>query len=312
MRFDRRTPAGPALLTAAVFVTLAACAAPARAHSPVFVIADTTEGSPRLAVAPGSLPLLAGEVVLNFAPSGPYAGKFVTDLPGYDATLFPFGSYPGTQVRLEREGFPAGFGMYAAPGSTVSVLTSDGAQEAVVGHKHFVHHAAAAGVYRLQVRYVDGSSGLRPSRTFTVVFRAARAGIDTDGDGVADAADNCINVANTNQSDLDADNVGDLCDCCPLLANRDQRDLDNDGACDACRCGGDPPAPADHDCDGDSDLHDFAMTQACGGPDALWPDAACLFSDLDDDEDVDAIDVFDSLACMSGPAVLVAPDCLGD
>ena len=36
--------------------------------------------------------------------------------------------------------------------------------------------------------------------------------LDTDGDGVYDRNDNCINVANPNQADADGDGIGDLCD----------------------------------------------------------------------------------------------------
>jgi len=39
--------------------------------------------------------------------------------------------------------------------------------------------------------------------------------LDSDGDGVADAVDNCASVYNPNQSDIDADGLGDLCDLCP-------------------------------------------------------------------------------------------------
>lgn len=35
---------------------------------------------------------------------------------------------------------------------------------------------------------------------------------DADGDGVADAADNCPNVSNVDQSDADGDGLGDVCD----------------------------------------------------------------------------------------------------
>jgi len=43
--------------------------------------------------------------------------------------------------------------------------------------------------------------------------------IDTDGDGIEDDADNCINVPNSNQLDFDGDTQGDDCD----------EDADNDG-----------------------------------------------------------------------------------
>ena len=39
--------------------------------------------------------------------------------------------------------------------------------------------------------------------------------IDTDADGVADSADNCVDVANANQADADANGKGDACDAMP-------------------------------------------------------------------------------------------------
>jgi hypothetical protein len=63
---------------------------------------------------------------------------------------------------------------------------------------------------------------------------------DTDGDGVADATDNCPVVANADQLDTDADGKGDVCDNCPTIANTSQTDSDNDGRGDACDC-----APSD-------------------------------------------------------------------
>lgn len=78
--------------------------------------------------------------------------------------------------------------------------------------------------------------------------------VDTDGDGISDAADNCPTVANADQADADNDGAGDACDTCPndadddadgdsvcgdvdncpSTANADQADTDGDGTGDAC------------------------------------------------------------------------------
>lgn len=68
---------------------------------------------------------------------------------------------------------------------------------------------------------------------------------DLDGDGVADASDNCPAHPNTSQGDEDADTIGDACDLCPLDTDptQPQLDADGDGVGDAC----DPSAIEDND-----------------------------------------------------------------
>lgn len=116
------------------------------------------------------------------------------------------------------------------------------------------------------------------------------APVDTDGDGVLDATDNCPLTPNPSQANADGDAQGDACDPdddndgsadvsdnCPLHANPDQADNDADGLGNVCdpdddndgqadadevACGSNPLSAASNAPDRDSD----------GRPDCVDPD----------------------------------------
>ncbi len=93
-------------------------------------------------------------------------------------------------------------------------------------------------------------------------------GDDSDGDGISDDEDNCVDVANPAQADADGDGVGNPCDIClgddasgdsdgddvcddrdncTGVVNRGQVDTDQDGVGDACQEG---PTPIVCSCGG--------------------------------------------------------------
>jgi cysteine-rich repeat protein len=82
-----------------------------------------------------------------------------------------------------------------------------------------------------------------PSVNGSTLYDGVATADDADGDGIADANDNCPTVFNPirpvddgAQADFDGDGAGDACDVCPIDANTpvcstiDPNDLDNDGA----------------------------------------------------------------------------------
>lgn len=56
---------------------------------------------------------------------------------------------------------------------------------------------------------VEDSDGYLPTGVTSVAVAVLPV---SDGDGVPDALDNCINTANPDQADIDGDSAGDLCD----------------------------------------------------------------------------------------------------
>lgn len=133
-----------------------------------------------------------------------------------------------------------------------------------------------------------------PERPLSVqgstVYQGTRSDSDSDGDGIADALDNCPNVFNPVrpmdgglQADSDGDGVGDACDPCPLAANTttcslhaDDADADGvpDGSDDCPRAA--DTAQLDSDGDGKGDACD-ACPLASNPGDAPCPGGLAAF-----------------------------------
>jgi thrombospondin type 3 repeat protein len=91
------------------------------------------------------------------------------------------------------------------------------------------------------------SSTRSPQRTYVLVISASPADDelpDADGDGVADAHDNCPHIPNPDQADADGDHVGDACDECPNTAAADLVTRSGCSIADFCPC--EAPRSGDH------------------------------------------------------------------
>ena len=123
---------------------------------------------------------------------------------------------------------------------------------------------------------------------------------DDDNDGLPDVSDNCPKIANANQADEDGDGVGDACDACPHTVRG--QTVTPDG----CPVG----IPGDMDRDGDVDMTDFGLLQAClSGTNVAQTDAGCVRAKLNSDNWVDHQDVRIFLKCARGSQVPVDPAC---
>jgi uncharacterized protein (TIGR03790 family) len=137
------------------------------------------------------------------------------------------------------------------------------ARPAILFRNYFSGVTAIESFYR-SVPYLSWMNVYLGDPLMTTAVHVA-LGDDADGDGVADASDDCLHLPNADQRDTDGDGFGNLCDA----------DFDNDGRVTA-GWGGLPPGTT-------GDLEAIERAVATARYDANF--------DLDGDRDVDVDDV---------------------
>jgi hypothetical protein len=138
------------------------------------------------------------------------------------------------------------------------------------------HFDTAANPNLLMEPYITSSLGSDLDLTDDQLFDVGWIPADEDGDGVADAVDNCPQNPNPEQTDIDGDGVGDACDV----------DIDGDALDNATELSlGTDPLNADSDGDGFSDGEEVNQYTT----DPLNPD-----SDGDHLGDAEEVNVYDS------------------
>jgi uncharacterized protein (TIGR03790 family) len=210
----------------------------------------------------------------NHAPGAPFYG------------LIGGNTYPGSFVlrAIAADLVSTSARTFVAPAFYGQSLSADLVKQGAAGVSGSVFEPVASGLARAPVLFRQYFGGARAIEAYysavpylswmnvwigdplmlapSLRFPAA----DRDGDGVANASDNCLDLANANQRDTDADGYGNLCDA----------DLDNDDVITTSWGVITPPAAR-------GDLEQIQLTaQAAGYVD---------HQDLDGDGDVDADDV---------------------
>lgn len=227
---------------------------------------------------------LTGNVELAF--SSPAGSEIITPLSSSGSLIILPGSLSngyigqayGEQLTLDNGVCPCDWSI--SSGALPPGLSLDAASGLISGNP------TQTGSYDFIVAVQDASldTGAR-AYTATVV-------VDTDGDGVPDGVDNCINIANAAQTNSDGDSLGDACDNCTLAANEDQYDSNGDGYGNMC--------DGDLNNDGNTSFLDLGLFKAAFGrndTDPEWISAGYVHADLDGNGSVSFLDlgIFKSL-----------------
>ena len=145
------------------------------------------------------------------------------------------GSYLGNGLSFAFDGsyaFPSSFDKIEADGGGINCFSV--IFGAPVGTLGVMYEGSYKTLFlSFPLEYIDDNyTGYDSRDTMLARVFAFFEGVDTDGDSVSDATDNCLNIANADQIDTDGDGFGDACDLCEGF--EDAADIEHDGVPDGC------------------------------------------------------------------------------
>jgi hypothetical protein len=215
---------------------------------------------------------LTDRVTVTLGPSEPHDLGFavverspILSLEGTFEITGPNGTVTGTTYMTEAQAGDANYGGCWESSPAAQIIASDLTYDATLPGDW----TDSGATWINGNAYGDPSTGGQGTNNYRHGFptsygvTAPGSGVsDVDEDGVADANDNCVDVANAAQTDTDGDGIGDACDTtpngdrdadgvddgsdnCVNVANSAQTDSDGDGLGDACDTT--PNGDVDHD-----------------------------------------------------------------
>jgi uncharacterized protein (TIGR03382 family) len=128
--------------------------------------------------------------------------------PGNDVTADELFTFSLVAPERPDAGAPVDAGGTAASTSSSAASTSGGPVDAGVATSSASSSSSSTSS--------TSSAGAGTSTGGGGSSRAQPTDGDTDGDGITDDRDNCLQLENPAQSDFDADGIGDACDGCPV------------------------------------------------------------------------------------------------
>ncbi|NND61215.1 MAG: hypothetical protein HKN49_13205 [Gammaproteobacteria bacterium] len=197
-----------------------------------FVVSGSAGGD-SLGKVVGGIGDINGDGIEDFA-----VGAFLTDVDGRNntgATYLLYGKTTAFSAEFNVTSLLPGNGGDGSAGFAVNGIDSfDGSGIDLAGAGDF--NGDNKPDFLIGADTADGNGFDASGEVYIVYGRSSGTEPDGDGDGVADALDNCPNTSNSDQANDDGDALGNVCDNCTLVANDDQLDSNNDGygnICDA-------------------------------------------------------------------------------